>query len=134
MTSEGKKTGGAIVLESSAMTPWKFAEWSNATAAKLAIADLGDLLTGERSSIFEDPKPMFSWEIAIEVRVRDPSSDASSLGDDLRSTIGGETGDRDRTRLPRGARTRSRPRRRGRPTHCATETARARPSHIRRRR
>ncbi|KAJ1409500.1 hypothetical protein B484DRAFT_403197 [Ochromonadaceae sp. CCMP2298] len=93
MTSEGKKTGGAIVLESSAMTPWKFAEWSNAMATKLAIADLGDLLTGERSSIFEDPKPMFSWEIAIEVRVRDPSSDASSLGDDLRSTIGGETGD-----------------------------------------
>ncbi|KAJ1419359.1 hypothetical protein B484DRAFT_466165, partial [Ochromonadaceae sp. CCMP2298] len=93
MISEGKKTGGAIVLESSAMTPWKFAEWSNATAAKLAIADLGDLITGERSSMFEDPKPMFSWEIAIEVRVRDPASDASSLGGDLRSTMGGETGD-----------------------------------------
>ncbi|KAJ1410264.1 hypothetical protein B484DRAFT_402954 [Ochromonadaceae sp. CCMP2298] len=50
------------------MTPWKNAEWENTAAAKLAVADLADFLNGDRSSVFEDPKPMFSWEFAIEKR------------------------------------------------------------------
>jgi hypothetical protein len=92
MTSEGKKNGGEVMLVSSAMTPWMYQEWEDATIAKFEIADFADFLTGVRSSQYEEPRPRFGWALETEVRVRDPSSDASALRQDLRGAMWGEEG------------------------------------------